>query len=351
MDIVIWTRARWAGPSPSLILFNIELRLDFNTLNTLNLTLNLALPPPSLLSTSCRRRRHRPSSPENRFRPIRRGESVRADLVSPSSKPLTLKTNPKTLEVSAPSPLPKSRRRRPPCAVAAAARLRRKIVSGQFDEENPFVLISSVLLVQADEGVSFLIVDRIGAIYRNLPRRADVIVTTVGARHKCQQVVASAIYRKAWFSNCDINSILSKYFPRLCSSFRTLEHCSAVSFSGEFPSFSVVFLLVRGSFGLLSRSLVDYYHSWGLWLARARSRSYCLGRVFAVSRLLPESSGFLAVSIIAQKYKKVGAGTSDQGRENLIKDPRSWMLMGKMMMKESASVNNVDACDDVKAKI
>ncbi|KZV26229.1 hypothetical protein F511_43825 [Dorcoceras hygrometricum] len=75
----------------------------------------------------------------------------------------------------------------PPRAVAAAARLRRKIVSGQFDEENPFVLISSVLLVQADEGVSFLVVDRIGDIYRNLPRRADVIVTTVGARHKCQQ--------------------------------------------------------------------------------------------------------------------------------------------------------------------
>ncbi|KZV37733.1 hypothetical protein F511_21958 [Dorcoceras hygrometricum] len=72
----------------------------------------------------------------------------------------------------------------PPCA---AARLRRKIVSGQFDEENPFVLISSVLLVQADEGVSFLVVDRIGDIYRNLSRRADVIVTTVGARHKCQQ--------------------------------------------------------------------------------------------------------------------------------------------------------------------
>ncbi|KZV50867.1 hypothetical protein F511_12755 [Dorcoceras hygrometricum] len=74
---------------------------------------------------------------------------------------------------------------RPPCA--AAARLRRKIVSGHFDEENPFVLISSVLLVLADEGVSFMVVDRIGDIYRNLPRRADVIVTTVGARHKCQQ--------------------------------------------------------------------------------------------------------------------------------------------------------------------
>ncbi|KZV55441.1 hypothetical protein F511_36081 [Dorcoceras hygrometricum] len=75
----------------------------------------------------------------------------------------------------------------PKAAAAAAARLRRKIVSGHFDEENPFVLISSVLLVQADEGVSFLVVDRIGDIYRNLPRRADVIVTTVGARHKCQQ--------------------------------------------------------------------------------------------------------------------------------------------------------------------
>ncbi|KZV24359.1 armadillo repeat-containing protein 8 [Dorcoceras hygrometricum] len=45
----------------------------------------------------------------------------------------------------------------------------------------------SVLLVQADKGVSVLVVDRIGDIYRSLPRRADVIVTTVGARHKCQQ--------------------------------------------------------------------------------------------------------------------------------------------------------------------
>ncbi|KZV49540.1 proline-rich protein 1-like [Dorcoceras hygrometricum] len=29
--------------------------------------------------------------------------------------------------------------------------------------------------------------DQIGDFYRNLPRRSDVIVTTVGARHKCQQ--------------------------------------------------------------------------------------------------------------------------------------------------------------------
>ncbi|KZV06937.1 hypothetical protein F511_45580 [Dorcoceras hygrometricum] len=62
----------------------------------------------------------------------------------------------------------------PPCAAAAADR-RRKIVSGQFDEENPFVLISSELLVQPDEGVSDVVVDRIGVNYRNLPRRAGLL--------------------------------------------------------------------------------------------------------------------------------------------------------------------------------
>ncbi|KZV48706.1 hypothetical protein F511_19246 [Dorcoceras hygrometricum] len=56
----------------------------------------------------------------------------------------------------------------PPRAAAAAG----KIVSGQLDVENPFVLISSGLLVQPDEGVSDLVVDRIGvttAIYREEP--------------------------------------------------------------------------------------------------------------------------------------------------------------------------------------
>ncbi|KZV29997.1 DNA-directed RNA polymerase V subunit 1 [Dorcoceras hygrometricum] len=47
---------------------------------------------------------------------------------------------------------------------------------------------------EADEGVSFLVVDRIGDFYRNLPRRADVIVTTVGARHKCQQELSRVKY-------------------------------------------------------------------------------------------------------------------------------------------------------------
>ncbi|KZT76179.1 hypothetical protein F511_46796 [Dorcoceras hygrometricum] len=63
------------------------------------------------------------------------------------------------------------RRRRappPPCA-AAVASLRWKIVSGQFDEENPSAQFSSRLLVQGDEGVSYPVVDRIGVIYRNLP--------------------------------------------------------------------------------------------------------------------------------------------------------------------------------------
>ncbi|KZV14167.1 hypothetical protein F511_44216 [Dorcoceras hygrometricum] len=66
-----------------------------------------------------------------------------------------------------PSSLTKSRRRRrhaPPPPL-----LRRKIVSGQFDEENPSVQISSGLLVQADEGVSNPVMDLIGVNYRNLP--------------------------------------------------------------------------------------------------------------------------------------------------------------------------------------
>ncbi|KZT76200.1 hypothetical protein F511_46775 [Dorcoceras hygrometricum] len=74
---------------------------------------------------------------------------------------------------SAPSS-PRTRRRRPRAAAATADR-RRKIISGQFDEENPFVLISSALLVQPDEGVSDLVVDRIGVNYRNLPRRAGFL--------------------------------------------------------------------------------------------------------------------------------------------------------------------------------
>ncbi|KZV06951.1 (+)-neomenthol dehydrogenase-like [Dorcoceras hygrometricum] len=60
----------------------------------------------------------------------------------------------------------------PPCAAAAAAVFAGKLVSGQLDVENPFVLISSGLIVQPDEGVSDLVVDRIGvstAIYREEP--------------------------------------------------------------------------------------------------------------------------------------------------------------------------------------
>ncbi|KZV40565.1 hypothetical protein F511_35407 [Dorcoceras hygrometricum] len=64
----------------------------------------------------------------------------------------------------------------PPCAAAAAAVVfAGKLVSGQLDVENPFVLISSGLLVQPDEGVSDLVVDRIGVNYRNLPRRAGLL--------------------------------------------------------------------------------------------------------------------------------------------------------------------------------
>ncbi|KZV38031.1 hypothetical protein F511_44957 [Dorcoceras hygrometricum] len=44
-----------------------------------------------------------------------------------------------------------------------------EIRSSQFDEENPSAQISSGLLVQADEGVSYSVVDLIVVIYRSLP--------------------------------------------------------------------------------------------------------------------------------------------------------------------------------------
>ncbi|KZV21196.1 hypothetical protein F511_27602 [Dorcoceras hygrometricum] len=81
-----------------------------------------------------------------------------------------------------------SNRRLPPLKrSAAAARCRRKFVSGQLDEENPFVLISSALLVQPDEGVSDLVVDRIGDNLPQSTEKSRILVIPVGARHKCQQ--------------------------------------------------------------------------------------------------------------------------------------------------------------------
>ncbi|KZV44656.1 hypothetical protein F511_40565 [Dorcoceras hygrometricum] len=53
--------------------------------------------------------------------------------------------------------------------------------------ENPFVLISSGRLVQPDEGVSDLVVDRIGVNYPQSTEKSRIIVITVGARHKCQR--------------------------------------------------------------------------------------------------------------------------------------------------------------------
>ncbi|KZV17526.1 hypothetical protein F511_37452 [Dorcoceras hygrometricum] len=74
----------------------------------------------------------------------------------------------------------------PSAAAAVAARCRRKFVSGQLDEENPFVLISSALLVQPDEGVSVLVVDRIGDNLPQSTEKSRILVIPVGARH-CQQ--------------------------------------------------------------------------------------------------------------------------------------------------------------------
>ncbi|KZV31463.1 hypothetical protein F511_36416 [Dorcoceras hygrometricum] len=50
------------------------------------------------------------------------------------------------------------------------------------------MLISSGLLVQPDEGVSDLVVDRIGDNLPQSTEKSRIIVITVGARHKCQRV-------------------------------------------------------------------------------------------------------------------------------------------------------------------
>ncbi|KZV42881.1 hypothetical protein F511_26276 [Dorcoceras hygrometricum] len=52
--------------------------------------------------------------------------------------------------------------------------------SGQFDEENPIVLISSGLLVQSDEGVSDLVVDRID-VTTAINREAPGVLTVPGS--------------------------------------------------------------------------------------------------------------------------------------------------------------------------
>ncbi|KZV48438.1 hypothetical protein F511_17520 [Dorcoceras hygrometricum] len=71
----------------------------------------------------------------------------------------------------------------------------------QFDEENPFVLISSALLVQPDEGVSVLVVDRIGDKLPQSTEKSRILVIPVGARHKCQQACSSTqqVVSLSWF--------------------------------------------------------------------------------------------------------------------------------------------------------
>ncbi|KZV13644.1 hypothetical protein F511_45194 [Dorcoceras hygrometricum] len=84
--------------------------------------------------------------------------------------------------LSSSSPPPCAARRRPSPPPTSP-----EIVPALFFEENPFVLISSVLLVQPDEGVSDLVVDRIGDNLPQSTEKSRIIVITVGDRHKCQQ--------------------------------------------------------------------------------------------------------------------------------------------------------------------
>ncbi|KZV21370.1 hypothetical protein F511_22774 [Dorcoceras hygrometricum] len=91
---------------------------------------------------------------------------------------------------------------------AAAAALRRRrlapppprvagIRSGRFDEENPFVQNPSVLLVQPAEGVSILVVDRIGDYLPQSTEKSQVLVIPVGARHKCQQELKTKFWNRS----------------------------------------------------------------------------------------------------------------------------------------------------------
>ncbi|KZV46267.1 hypothetical protein F511_14099 [Dorcoceras hygrometricum] len=98
-----------------------------------------------------------------------------------SNRDLTLLRGKTVILQFRPSPPP------PPRAAAATAVFAGKIVYGQFEEENPFVLISSGLLVQPDEGVSDLVVDRIGDNLPQSTEKSRIIVIPVGARHKCQR--------------------------------------------------------------------------------------------------------------------------------------------------------------------
>ncbi|KZV42934.1 hypothetical protein F511_43887 [Dorcoceras hygrometricum] len=99
-----WTRARWAGPSPSSCLLKVDLDLITHNLQQ---TLTLAQEAAAFFSSN----------------------------------------------LTPPPP--------PPPPVHAAAASLAGICFGQLDEENPSVLISSGLLVQADEGVSHPVVDLI----------------------------------------------------------------------------------------------------------------------------------------------------------------------------------------------
>ncbi|KZV26987.1 hypothetical protein F511_17100 [Dorcoceras hygrometricum] len=68
-------------------------------------------------------------------------------------------------------------------------------IDNLFFEEYSFVLISSALLVQPDEGVLDLVVDRIGDNLPQSTEKSRIIVIPVGARHKCQRVASFASSR------------------------------------------------------------------------------------------------------------------------------------------------------------
>ncbi|KZV53923.1 hypothetical protein F511_16035 [Dorcoceras hygrometricum] len=94
-----------------------------------------------------------------------------------------------------------SRRLAPPCAAAVCRHLRDRTCFDHRDEGFPYVLNSSVRLVQADEGVLIPVVDLIKRIYRRLQFKSQISLRIlVGARRldssKGQFLISAAPPRK-----------------------------------------------------------------------------------------------------------------------------------------------------------
>ncbi|KZV18732.1 asparagine--tRNA ligase, cytoplasmic 1-like [Dorcoceras hygrometricum] len=172
------------------------------------------------------------------------------------------------------------------------------ICSGQIDEENPSALISSGLLVQADEGVSYPVVDLIDVIYRRLPskmmRRRFVVATGSPAASEfrccCLLLVFSESYRLDDVSGATSFELVAMLRFEVATGSSREKRC--VVLATGYPAAGLPFVPYPSNpRALFSRELFQRF-------------PVVSDGCFARARLLPESSGFLAGLVVAQ-YKHV----------------------------------------------